>query len=205
MKKLIDYQYLSDTDLIENIKCSNCNDSMKELEDRHSGICYTMIKKYYNTMSSIGIDPNEIAKEKDYVIYKSALNFNPTKNIKFSTWVGNQMRFHCLNCMNKNNNLISMESDTIKNVIEKRQSEYNDNIFLNKEKTDFIFNLLKQLKDKRIEKIFKLRYFSERKNMSWSKIGKKLNISTQTVINIHNKTISFLKNKLESENLQDTI
>jgi len=205
MKKLIDYQYLSDTDLIENIKCSNCNDSMKELEDRHSGICYTMIKKYYNTMSSIGIDPNEIAKEKDYVIYKSALNFNPTKNIKFSTWVGNQMRFHCLNCMNKNNNLISMESDTIKNVIEKRQSEYNDNIFLNKEKTDFIFNLLKQLKDKRIEKIFKLRYFSERKNMSWSKIGKKLNISTQTVINIHNKTINFLKNKLESENLQDTI
>jgi RNA polymerase sigma factor (sigma-70 family) len=205
MKKLIDYQYLSDTDLIENIKCSNCNDSMKELEDRHSGICYTMIKKYYNTMSSIGIDPNEIAKEKDYVIYKSALNFNPTKNIKFSTWVGNQMRFHCLNCMNKNNNLISMESDAIKNVIEKRQSEHNDHIFLNKEKSEFIFNLLKQLKDKRIEKIFKLRYFSERKNMSWSKIGKKLNISTQTVINIHNKTISFLKNKLESENLQDTI
>jgi RNA polymerase sigma factor (sigma-70 family) len=205
MKKLIDYQYLSDTDLIENIKCSNCNDSMKELEDRHSGICYTMIKKYYNTMSSIGIDPNEIAKEKDYVIYKSALNFNPTKNIKFSTWVGNQMRFHCLNCMNKNNNLISMESDAIKNVIEKKQSEHNDHIFLNKEKSEFIFNLLKQLKDKRIEKIFKLRYFSERKNMSWSKIGKKLNISTQTVINIHNKTISFLKNKLESENLQDTI
>lgn len=205
MKKLIDCEYLSDTDLIENIKCSNCNDSMKELEDRHSGICYTMIKKYYNTMSSIGLDPNEIAKEKDYVIYKSALNFNPAKNIKFSTWVGNQMRFHCLNSMNKNNNLISMESDTIKNVIERKQSEENDHIFSNKEKTEFIFNLLKQLKDKRVSQIFKLRYFSERKNMSWSKIGKRLNISTQTVINIHNKTISFLKNKLESENLQDTI
>lgn len=205
MKKLIDYQYLTDIDLIKNIKCDNCNDSMKELEDRHSGICYSMIKKYYNTMNSIGLDSNEIAKEKDYVIYKSALNFDPEKNIKFSTWVGNQMRFHCLNCMNKNNNLISMESETIKNVIEKKQSEINDHIFSNKEKTDFIFNLLKQLKDKRIEKIFKLRYFSERKNMSWSKIGKKLNISTQTVINIHNRTISFLKNKLESENLQDTI
>jgi RNA polymerase sigma factor (sigma-70 family) len=107
--------------------------------------------------------------------------------------------------MNKNNNLISMESETIKNVIERKQSEHNDHIFSNKEKTEFIFNLLKQLKDKRVEEIFKLRYFSERKNMSWSKIGKKLNISTQTVINIHNKTISFLKNKLESENLQDTI
>jgi len=98
-----------------------------------------------------------------------------------------------------------MESNTIKNVIEKKQFEVNDHIFSNKEKTEFIFNLLKQLKDKRIEKIFKLRYFSERKNMSWSKIGKRLNISTQTVINIHNRTIRFLKNKLESENLQDTI
>ena len=205
MKELIDYQYLSDTDLIKNIKCKNCNDSMKELEDRHSGICYSMIKKYYNTMSSIGIDPNEIAKEKDYIIYKSALNFNPSKNIKFSTWVGNQMRFHCLNSMNKNNNLISMETDVIKNVIEKKQFEVSDNLFSNKEKMEFIFNLLKQLKDSRVEKIFRLRYFSERKNMSWSKIGKKLNISTQTVINIHNKTINFLKNKLESDSLQDTI
>jgi len=205
MKKLVDYQYLSDVDLIKNIKCDNCNHSMKELEDRHSGICYSMIKKYYNTMSSIGLDPNEVAKEKDYIIYKSALNFNPEKNIKFSTWVGNQMRFHCLNSMNKNNNIVSMESNTIKNVIEKKQFEVNDHIFSNKEKTEFIFNLLKQLKDKRIEKIFKLRYFSERKNMSWSKIGKRLNISTQTVINIHNRTIRFLKNKLESENLQDTI
>jgi RNA polymerase sigma factor (sigma-70 family) len=205
MKELIDYQYLSDTDLIKNIKCKNCNDSMKELEDRHSGICYSMIKKYYNTMSSIGIDPNEIAKEKDYIIYKSALNFNPSKNIKFSTWVGNQMRFHCLNSMNKNNNLISMETDVIKNVIEKKQFEVSDHLFSNKEKMEFIFNLLKQLKDSRVEKIFRLRYFSERKNMSWSKIGKKLNISTQTVINIHNKTINFLKNKLESDSLQDTI
>jgi len=205
MKEFNNYQYLSDVDLIENIKCKNCNSSMKELEERHSGICYSMIKKYYNTMSSIGLDPTEVAKEKDYIIYKSALNFNPSKNIKFSTWVGNQMRFHCLNSMNKNNNLISMESDTIKNVIEKRQSNENESIFSNKEKTEFIFNLLQQLKDKRIEKIFKLRYFSERKNMSWSKIGKQLNISTQTVINIHNKTINFLKNKLESDNLQDTI
>jgi DNA-directed RNA polymerase sigma subunit (sigma70/sigma32) len=204
MKQLNDYQYLTDADLIKNIKDNNCNDSMKELEDRHSGICYTMIKKYYNSMSSVGVDPVELAKEKDYVIFKSALNFDASRNIKFSTWLGNQMRFHCLNCMNKNNTTISMENESIKLIMEKNQI-LNTNSLLNKDNCEYIFNLLDQLKDKRIVEIFKIRYFSDKKTVSWSKIGRKLKISTQTVINLHNKTLRFLKNKLESTSFQDTI
>jgi DNA-directed RNA polymerase sigma subunit (sigma70/sigma32) len=204
MKQLNDYQYLTDADLIKNIKDNNCNDSMKELEDRHSGICYTMIKKYYNSMSSVGVDPIELAKEKDYVIFKSALNFDASRNIKFSTWLGNQMRFHCLNCMNKNNTTISMENESIKLIMEKNQI-LNTNSLLNKDNCEYIFNLLDQLKDKRIVEIFKIRYFSDKKTVSWSKIGRKLKISTQTVINLHNKTLRFLKNKLESTSFQDTI
>jgi DNA-directed RNA polymerase sigma subunit (sigma70/sigma32) len=204
MKQLNDYQYLTDADLIKNIKNNNCNDSMKELEDRHSGICYTMIKKYYNSMSSVGVDPIELAKEKDYVIFKSALNFDASRNIKFSTWLGNQMRFHCLNCMNKNNTTISMENESIKNIMERNQV-MNSTSLLNKDNCEYIFNLLDQLKDKRIIEIFKIRYFSDKKTVSWSKIGRKLKISTQTVINLHNKTLRFLKNKLESTSFQDTI
>jgi len=208
MKQLNELQYLTDADLIENIKINNCSDSMKELEDRHSGICYTMIKKYYNSMSSVGVDPIELAKEKDYVIFKSALNFDASRNIKFSTWLGNQMRFHCLNCMNKNNTTISMENESIKNIMEKNQvmnSNSSSNSLLNKDNCEYIFNLLDQLKDKRIVEIFKIRYFSDKKTVSWSKIGRKLKISTQTVINLHNKTLKFLKNKLESTSFQDTI
>jgi DNA-directed RNA polymerase sigma subunit (sigma70/sigma32) len=204
MKQLNDLQYLTDADLIKNIKDNNCNESMKELEDRHSGICYTMIKKYYNSMSSVGVDPVELAKEKDYVIFKSALNFDASRNIKFSTWLGNQMRFHCLNCMNKNNTTISMENESIKNIMEKNQV-MNSTSLLNKDNCEYIFNLLDQLKDKRIIEIFKIRYFSDKKTVSWSKIGRKLKISTQTVINLHNKTLRFLKNKLESSSFQDTI
>jgi DNA-directed RNA polymerase sigma subunit (sigma70/sigma32) len=155
-------------------------------------------------MSSVGVDPIELAKEKDYVIFKSALNFDASRNIKFSTWLGNQMRFHCLNCMNKNNTTISMENESIKLIMEKNQI-LNTNSLLNKDNCEYIFNLLDQLKDKRIVEIFKIRYFSDKKTVSWSKIGRKLKISTQTVINLHNKTLRFLKNKLESTSFQDTI
>ena len=61
------------------------------------------------------------------------------------------------------------------------------------------------MQDERASQIFKMRYFEDKKNVSWAKIGKKLNISTQTAINIHNKTIDFLKNKLKSKNCFDKI
>jgi RNA polymerase sigma factor (sigma-70 family) len=198
------YKTKNDTDLVEEVKCKNCSDAMKELEARHSGVCFSMIKKYYNALSSVGLDPNEVAKEKDYVMYKSVLNYDASKNIKFSTWVGNQMRFHCLNSMNKINNSISMDNENIKNIIEKKQCLESVKS-INKENYEYIFNILSQFKDKRIEKIFKMRYFSDKKVVSWSKIGKKLKISTQTVINLHNKALKFLKNKLESNQFQDTI
>jgi hypothetical protein len=203
MNKLF-YNQKNDLELIEEVKCQNCSEAMKELETRHSGVCFSMIKKYYNALSSTGLDPNEVAKEKDYVMYKSILNFDPSKNIKFSTWVGNQMRFHCLNSMNKNNNSISMDNENIKNIIERKQCLETARS-INKDNYEYIFNILSQFKDKRIEEIFKMRYFSDKKVVSWSKIAKKLKISTQTVINLHNKALKFLKNKLESNQFQDTI
>ena len=39
--------------------------------------------------------------------------------------------------------------------------------------------------------------------MPWSKIAKSLKISTQTAINLHNKTLKILKFKLKSDNLFD--
>jgi len=61
------------------------------------------------------------------------------------------------------------------------------------------------MKDKRIEKIFKMRYFDSKKLKAWNEIGKKLHISTQTAINIHNKALEFLNKKITSKNLFDKI
>ena len=44
MNKLI-YNQKNDLELIEEVKCQNCSEAMKELEARHSGVCFSMIKK----------------------------------------------------------------------------------------------------------------------------------------------------------------
>lgn len=195
----------NDNELIQNVLNQNDSISFKELELRHSGICHKMIKKYYHSMMQSGIDPEDVISEKAYVIYKSIVNFNPDKNVKFSTWLGNQMRYHCLNTINKNHQLVAMQDETIKNIIEKNQLKINNQTLSFKEKNDMIFSILDRLKDERIKKIFKLRYFNNKKLMSWADIGRKMNLSTQTIINLHNKGKLLLKNKLTSANNSDII
>jgi RNA polymerase sigma factor (sigma-70 family) len=197
----------NDLDLINNIKNNNCaDDSIRALELKHSGICHQMIKKYYSAFLEKGIDPFDVSEEKNYIIYKSALNFDPNRNVKFSTWLGNQMRYHCLNCLNEKDNSIFLNGLSLEKFLDSNQEIVKDENFLNRE-CEYIFEIIKQLKDKRIEKIFKMRYFSnsKKKFTSWAKIGKSLNISTQTVINLHDKAVKTITNKFKGKNFLDKI
>lgn len=196
--------YLKDLELINKIKKTSDNSALKELESRHTGIYNEIVKKYYKYIVDIGLNPSDIINDKLFILYKSVLSFNPDKNVKFSTWLGNQARYHCLNCLNKKNNLITMENKDIKNIIEKKQT-INDLNYVNLlEKSNLIISILDRLKDKRISKIYKMRYFDGAKLTPWNKISKKLKISTQTAINLHEKGRKLLKNKL-TKNLESDI
>lgn len=196
---------MTDLDLINKIKNNQDSDSLKNLDLKHSGICMQMIKKYEPVLKNSGIDVDEIYQDKIFVVYKSALNFNPSKNVKFSTWLGNQMRYYCLNLLNKNNYSISMDNENIKNILEKQQCLLPSDTKI-KENSDLILDLLNQMKDNRALIIFKLRYFTNKnKKLSWHKIAKKLDISTQTAINIHNKCLKLLSSKINSKNSFDKI
>lgn len=190
----------SDLELIKLIKERNDEPSLKILVDRHLPMFLSLYKKYSNALESSGLCKDNLFREKDYVVYKSALSFQDDKGSKFSTWLYNQFRFEFLNQMNKNSDLVPTEESKLFYLIENSQ--------INKEKSmrninDYIFTILESLSDKRICKIYSLRYFSDKKLVPWSKIAKELNISTQTAINLHNKGINIIKNKVESKNYFD--
>jgi len=71
---------------------------------------------------------------------------------------------------------------------------------------DYIDKILSGFSDNRIKQVYFLRYFSgDKKLTTWNQIAKKLNISTQTAINIHEKARDFLKNKITSKESCDLI
>jgi|APGre2960657444_1045066.scaffolds.fasta_scaffold00004_45 RNA polymerase sigma factor (sigma-70 family) len=193
---------MTDLDLIKNIRDNKDNESLKSLIDRHSGIFCEIVKRYQHFVTQKGHDPKDLFEEKDMVVYQSALSFNEDKNIKFSTWLGNQARYHCLNFLNKNAKFFPTENNYLQNIIESSQDNKEN---LNQENCEYFLNILKSLKDKRAYKIFKMRFFSSnKKNRSWNAIGKRLNMSTQTAINIYNKHMQFLKIK-SNKNFNDQI
>ena len=188
----------TDAELIIKGKESNCNQSLKTLIQRHSALCFDICKKYAAAISKNGLRVEDVTEEKEFLIYKSAISFNPEKKTKFSTWLGNQVRYYCLNMMNKNN-LIPTEDGQLDFFINKDVSYEPYSI---EEKMDYINNIVNQIKDKRIQKIITLRYFNNpNKKTPWNKVAQEIGVSTQTAINLHNKAMGLLRTKMENKNI----
>ena len=197
----IEWAFLTDLHLIKRIKDKNCEKSLIELSERHSGLYFKIIKKYSKSFFANNIDLNEATADKNLIIWNSAKNFKEDKNVKFSTWLANQVKYFCLNTLNKKSKdrLVATEDQILDSLNEKPITQKHENLF------EFTGNILSQLKDSRIRKIFSLRYSSAEKKPSWCIIAQELQISTQTAINLHNKGISILRKKIKSEKFLDNV
>ena len=192
-----------DTILVNKIKQDNCEESIKILINKHSPLCYKILQKFYPSLSKAGYTKDDVFNERYYLIYKSATSFNPSKKTKYSTWLGNYTRYHCLNILNSiKQKTISIEEEGVENMLQ--NEEYQEERHRNTE--EFVSYILDEMSDKRIKDIYMMRYFSkDGKKRTWKQIAKSVGVSSQTVINIHNKAKKILKVKLKSKNTLDFV
>lgn len=186
---------LKDESLIKKIVQKQCNDSLKELVNRHSGMIFNIGKKY---CSSCNLDINELNDNRYFIIFNAAKSFDSKKGSKFSTWLGNQIRFFCLNYRNKNSKLVLLENQSLEffiNDLYKKDNRTNKKEILNN-----IIDLFNKISDPNTKKAIYYRYFyNNERIMNYSEIAKILNVTPQTVLNWHNKFIKFAKKKLTNK------
>ena len=141
----------------------------------------------------------ELLKDRNYYIYKAAIKYDETRNTKFSTHLGNETRWLCLNIYNKNKNSKEVHLD-FADIGNKEQSIPEDNK-VDLEILSKIMGMINRDPDNRVSKIFKMRYIEGQKNtvMPWNKICKPLKLSIQGCINIHDKAINKIKKELKGE------
>jgi len=195
-------ELLKDNQLVWRVKARRCDDCLIELINRHSKLFFKISQKYFPFVYKRGNSQSveDIIGSSHSVIYEAIKEYNPRKKVKFSTWLGNFVRYKCLNYLNKNSKLIDADEAKLDFFFQKKSLE----AFSEKEKTEdhiFICNLISQFKDDRMKKVFELRYFSDAKKMTWVSIGDRLNVSAQTAINLHNKGKDMIRRKLDSEDL----
>jgi RNA polymerase sigma factor (sigma-70 family) len=192
----------TDIFLVQQVKEKSCNDSLKELISRHSGICFSIGKKFFGG-SSFNIQ--DLIDNKDRIIYYAALSFNCEKGAKFSTWLANQVKFYCLNLKNKMSRYIETENDSMEFLLNQYYNSSNDSSN-KKELISTLFDILDQIKDEKIKKAIHYRYFSNKeKILNYCEIAEILNVTPQTVLNWHNKFIHIAKKKLTSKSNLDII
>lgn len=190
---------LEDIDLIYGLKSGTDSGAyLKELVNRHSGIYISMVNNYSPPMnSSIPSNKDELIKDKDYYIYQAALKFDENKNTKFSTYLGNETRWLCLNLYNKNKKSkeVSGEIENLTSIEDESLSKL-DEEFITK-----AMSVIKKDPDKRMIKIFRLRYIDGEKNkvMPWNKVCKFVDLSIQGCINIHDKAIKKIRKELNKD------
>jgi hypothetical protein len=186
----------SDLNLIEKVKKENDTNSLNLLIERHSGIYLEMVNSVIPNNCTF-LDKNDLIEDKFISIYKAILNFDPNKKAKFSTYLGNETRWKCLNLFNRGikyqyNDIEEYKEDS-RFIENDKINEISSNEILNK-----IFEIAKNNSDKRIYKILSLRYKigNGNKTMSWKKIAKEIDISIQGCINIHNKFLEEVKKEI---------
>jgi len=197
---------LTDTDLTVLIQEKNDELALQELISRHSGIYVDMLKKFgYNSLSFNQI--SDIMEDKDYVIYKAALEYNPEK-AKFSTHLANKTKYMCLTQKTKNKKnlrLVSFEEreEQKKNNQQDRSKRPDENCVFN-DSFKRILNLIFKHRDERLKTIFNERYFNGKgcKLKPWKLVAEKVNLSAQGCINIHDKAIKEIKSKIENEKIK---
>jgi DNA-directed RNA polymerase specialized sigma subunit len=191
-------EILSDSDLIENIKnANNVDESLQELINRHSGIYLEMVNAFLRNCNNDSLK-DDIVSEKDLIIYNSALKYDSTKGTKFSTFLGNEAKWTCLNASNKNKKFLELTDQNFDFQTLKEEKET--------EKEDFKNQILNKFRkhldiypDKRVSKIFNMRYENVNKLTPWRKISKEMDLSIQGCINIHNSALKTIAKKIKLE------
>ena len=187
--------HLKDGALIKNVINKQCNESLKELVNRHSGIIFNIGKKY---CSSCSLDIGELNDNRYWIVFNAAKTFNSTKGSKFSTWLGNQVRFFCLNYKNKNSKLIPIENEHLEFFI--NNFSKNDEKVNQKEVINTIVDLFNQISDPNTKNAIYYRYFHNKERiLNYSEIADILKVTPQTVLNWHNKFVDFAKKKLTNK------
>lgn len=197
MKKLTK---LSDLELITRITEENCSDSFSELTSRHENLYYKICHGYMNALNKSGVSNEEILSDKLFVFYNSVSSFDSSKNVKFSTWLANQARFHCLNKISSTKNKFFVDNEEISPIID---SEISMEAFQKKPvkvNLDNILTAFSDLSDKRISYVFKRKYSDYK--VKWKNIAEELGVTTQTVLNLHKKGIGLLKRKIKNRKIE---
>lgn len=186
---------ISDDKLVKNVVKKACSDSFQTLLDRHSLLFYKVIHGFSNALEFRKINIQDLFDEKEYLFWRWCRSYKPGKS-KFITWVGNQTRYMCLNLLKRR----KFETYSWQEIDE-IPLEYHLDVTIppDEEVLGRVRQIISEFPDKRIKRIYKMRYAKNK--ASWAKISKVVDLSIQGAIDLHNRARDIIAKTIKQEEL----
>jgi DNA-directed RNA polymerase sigma subunit (sigma70/sigma32) len=179
---------MTDNDLIKKVKEEQDSSALNELVSRHTGL-YVKIVNTYSYVPPI--ERQDILNDKTYNIYQYALDYDPNRNMKFSVYIGQRLKWDCIGAISD-----KIDTEEISSEIEDKTIDSSKNGGV----LDFIVENTSEITDKRFFDIFKYRHLMD-KPLSWKKIGEEVGMTYEGARKIYLHNIEFLKNRIKREKL----
>ncbi len=198
---------ITDLALIEDVKKNNSSESLVKLADRHAGIFLQIAKRYTGGTETVRFPLEDVLDQREAIIFDAIKDFDTTKGFKFQTWLGSKVKYFCLNSFKQHCRYVPVEPSVMQYIVDSRgpinSPEEHQRADL---EINYVLSVLSQVQDSRIRRIINMRYFSENKKHSkFAYIARRLDMSTQGVIDLHNKFISLIRRKIKAEDNMDKI
>ena len=144
---------MTDYQLIESVKNQSTasNQNLAEIIDRHSGIFLDIVNSYVPDNSNL-IRKTDLIEEKNFYIYQAVLKYDPDRGTKFSTYLGNETKWMCLNLYNKNKKNPHVPYEN--HMLEKNYYLNNSEETLDRDTFNKVMDLAREHNDQRVYTIF---------------------------------------------------
>ncbi len=194
----------TDEQLIDKVK-QNSEEALLELIKRHEKLVFSIFSRFCKRVYSLNYE--ELSSHAPVLINDSINNFNPLRNVKFATWVGNMAKYYCLQ-MNRDYKkkvpLSFIDDYNILDGINSGNKRYHFDE--NKDLHNYVKSILEQFKDERLKKVAELRFFPDNaKGKSWKEISEDTKMTIPTCVKLFEKARKIVKDKLEHESYIDLV
>lgn len=193
-------------ELVSNVKIKNCEFSLKTLIEKTQKLVFKTYYRYGPTLIGAGVNLEDLFKEVPTLIYQAVLKFNPSRKVKFTTYLTQFSRWECLNLISLPRHDLMETDEIMERLNQQSKDSYfsSDFNFLSQNEKDaaYVLECLEGAKDKRLLEVCKLRFFTNNngKPLAWRKVGQRVGLSGQGTSDLWRKGTKFLRAKLISQN-----
>ena len=181
---------MTDLELITRVKDKQDSAAISQLVELHTGLYVNMVKRYASYPDfTKKIDVKDLLDDKAFNIYQFALKYDPSRGMKFGTYVAESTKYMCQGILHRGSESIQFNEETAPN----NDTSVTD-IADRDSRSEELLREIRESESPLFRQIVKLKM----EGLSWRQIAKEVKMSHEGARKVYEKNIGAVREHLKS-------